>query len=498
MILRHVVSWGVRARAWACWGVPRSTQITPTARLLSPWCSGSRGVLGCIVGGRESPPQHLHTASTTCTTAFTWSRRRRRRRRRRKEELGFLSTSFSSISTDSSESRGEEEVKDDEAQQLVPMEMNRGGEGLGAMQGNVGEAVIYELQRLFAIPEERAVRMVGTDNFLLVSDKAILKTLYFLKEHQVSSEQLQRIPWLLLQSSDELQQKFHKLRGAHLFLSLPDGLGFCFFPYQTIVKLQHKFSREAHHFPHHHNRVYYLAHRLQMPVPLVTEKTVKPKQVLSIDIKKIDIVLDIFQKYNVPMKSVLSDLWVFYHNLEIIEDRLRQATEAGCPNPKPWICHAALPIFERYLTRVRARYMVLGKHGTLDNYLSERLQCPLHEIQAAFRRNEGLANIHVGHMKSKLDLILGAGFTTEDVRGCMRVLQYSVKRTRSRIEEMSSLGLHHFSISALFKQPKTYANIVRRVKRDRLRKESGGGKGGWVSGEEEGRKVKERREKEKG
>ncbi|XP_063884732.1 uncharacterized protein LOC135113405 isoform X2 [Scylla paramamosain] len=463
MIIRHVLSWGVRGRAGAYWGVPRSSQVTPLPHLLSSCCVGSRGVVSPSM--RDEGKHHLHTDSPSCS-AFTWSRRRRRRG----EILGLLSASLSSYCTDISQSRGEEEVKDDEAQQMMPMDINSRDEDLD-IRLNVGEAVIYELQRLFNIPKERAVKMVQTNNFLLVSDKAILKALYFLKDHQVSPEQLQRIPWLMLQPADVLHQKFKKLLGPHLFLSLSDGLGFCYFSQQTIDKLQRKFIREAHCFPDHPNRVYYLAHRLQIPVPLVAEKVVKPKQVLAMDIKKINTTIDIFNKYGVPMESVLSDLWVFYHNLEVTEDRLRQAAEAGCPNPKPWICHASLPVFERYLTRLRARRQVLGEHGSLETYLSERLQCPVHEIQAAFRRNNNLANIHVSHIRTKLDLMLDAGFTTEDVRGCLRVLQYSFKRTKSRIEEMKSLGHHRFPISVLFKQPKTYANIVRRIKRDKQKEE---------------------------
>lgn len=481
MILRYLLSWGVRGRAGVCWGVPRSTQVTPAPRLLSSCCAGPRVIAWPSV--KDGRARQLHTNTPSCS-AFTWSRRRRKRL----DSLGTLTTSHSPYCTDiSRRSRGveEEELKDDEAQQMVPMGIGSSYMDVHA-QLNVGDAVIYELERLYDIPKERAVRMVRADNFLLVSDKAILKTLYFLKDHQVSSEQLQRIPWLMLQPTDVLQEKFDKLVGPHLFLNLPDGLGFAFYSLQTIQRLQGRFAKEAHHFQHHPNRVYYLAHRLQMPIALVTEKSVKPKQVLTLDIKKINIILDIFEKYNVQMASVVSDLWVFCHNLGMIEDRLRQATEAGCTRPKPWICHAAPPVFEKYIERVKARRQVLGEHGSPEAYLSERLQCPLHEIQAAFRRNKGLSTIHVGHMKTKLDLILDAGFTTDDIRGCMRVLQYSVERTQSRIEEMKSLGHYPFSISILFKQPKTYTNIVHRIKRKKkeamLKREEEGDGGGREGG----------------
>ncbi|KAK8392552.1 hypothetical protein O3P69_014744 [Scylla paramamosain] len=426
-------------RAWACWGLlGRAEVITGYALTSSPvlvLCWVKRSSESQHEGWREAPPTHRQSLLQCLHME--------QEEAKEGEILGLLSASLSSYCTDISQSsRGEEEVKDDEAQQMMPMDINSRDEDLD-IRLNVGEAVIYELQRLFNIPKERAVKMVQTNNFLLVSDKAILKALYFLKDHQVSPEQLQRIPWLMLQPADVLHQKFKKLLGPHLFLSLSDGLGFCYFSQQTIDKLQRKFIRE----------VYYLAHRLQIPVPLVAEKVVKPKQVLAMDIKKINTTIDIFNKYGVPMESVLSDLWVFYHNLEVTEDRLRQAAEAGCPNPKPWICHASLPVFERYLTRLRARRQVLGEHGSLETYLSERLQCPR------------------SHIRTKLDLMLDAGFTTEDVRGCLRVLQYSFKRTKSRIEEMKSLGHHRFPISVLFKQPKTYANIVRRIKRDKQKEE---------------------------
>ncbi|KAG0711441.1 Transcription termination factor, mitochondrial [Chionoecetes opilio] len=258
--------------------------------------------------------------------------------------------------------------------------------------------------------------MVRSDGFLLVSDTAILRTLYFLKDHGVDPQQILRIPWLLLQSTDSLEQKFQKLLEQYLFLTLSDGLGFSRFSHQQIVKYQKYFAKEAGQFPDYQNRIYYIAGRMEMPVALVTEKIVQPKQMLRMDINRIDYIINIFQKHGVHMRDVVADLWVFCHNVQLTESRLQQAVQAGCVHPKPWICHSSPHVFERYLGRLQSKTLVLGEDGALETYLSDRLDCPLYEVNANFRRNPGLKSVHVSRIKSKLDLLFAEGFTPEDIR----------------------------------------------------------------------------------
>lgn len=51
--------------------------------------------------------------------------------------------------------------------------------------------------------------------------------------------------------------------------------------------------------------------------------------------------------YEVQSEDILRDLWVYYHNPALTEERLHRATEAGCERPKLWMCRCPEYIFER-------------------------------------------------------------------------------------------------------------------------------------------------------
>ncbi|XP_042868435.1 uncharacterized protein LOC122250839 [Penaeus japonicus] len=129
---------------------------------------------------------------------------------------------------------------------------------------SVSEPVISELNNLFGLTRAEALHLVRSPQFLLVADGAVLRTLYFLKDHGISREQLKRLPWILLQGEDILQVKFSKLIGPYLFNSHSDGLGFCHFSVQQIGKYQKWFNVESAKFPNHPNRLYYIAERMKV------------------------------------------------------------------------------------------------------------------------------------------------------------------------------------------------------------------------------------------
>lgn len=329
---------------------------------------------------------------------------------------------------------------------------------------NVGEPVISELKRLFQINREKALRMVRPSKFLLVSDGSILRTLHFLKDHDITSSQIQRIPWVLLHSADSLHQKFEKLTEPHLFQNCSEGLGFCGFTLNHIVGYQKYFVSEAKNFPQHPNRIYYLAEKLKVPVAHLTEKIIGPRQILSMDMKRLEHMIDVFHAYGVKPEDILSDLWVFCHNAKLIEERLQRAIECGSERPKPWICHSAPDIFERYCERYRSQKLLLGDHKDVISYLAERLECEQRLVAIHFQRNPGLKRMHITNLKKKLDLLFSEGFTPENVRSCPRVLQYSEQRILNRIKELKEIGYFPFPIAILYKNSRTYSKIIQQYK----------------------------------
>ncbi|XP_045624581.1 transcription termination factor, mitochondrial isoform X2 [Procambarus clarkii] len=329
---------------------------------------------------------------------------------------------------------------------------------------NVGEPVICGLKRLFQINRNEALRMVRPRNFLLVSDGAILKTLYFLKDQNIASRQIQRIPWIMLHSSDSLQEKFHKITEPYLFRNYSEGLGFCHFTPSVIVSLQDTFMMEAAKFSHHPNRIYYMADRLNVPVEQLTERIVKPKHILNMDVKRLDVIIDILFAYGMKAEDILADLWVFYHNVNKIEARLQRATEIGCERIKPWICHAAPHVFERFCERFVCKTQLLGEHKDVVSYLSRRLECEPSVAAELYRSRSGLNVGHIPKLKRNLDLLFAAGFTPQDVRSCIQVLHISEERVVKRITELKEIGYFPFPILLLCKSSVAYKKIVRQYR----------------------------------
>lgn len=327
-------------------------------------------------------------------------------------------------------------------------------------QVNVHESVIHELNHLFQINHIDALRMVHSKKFLAVSDAAILKTLHYLKDINISSQQLQRIPWIMLHCSDDLQRKLRKLKEPHLFHTDSEALGFCYFTLNMIMRYQKYFMSEVKTFPHHPNRVYYLAERLEVPVELVTEKIVKTKQILTMSLNRIDHMLDILYAYGMQPEDIVPDLWVFYHQIKRVEERLQRAAQAGCKRPKPWICHATHQVFERFCERQQSQKEELTGHKDLASYLSHKLECDRYVIEVYFERNRNLERMHVSMFKKKLDLLFSVGFTPQDISSCPCVLQHSERSMVARIEELKEIGYFPFPLSLLHKSQSGYRKIV--------------------------------------
>ncbi|XP_069960838.1 uncharacterized protein [Cherax quadricarinatus] len=329
---------------------------------------------------------------------------------------------------------------------------------------NVSEASMKDLSQIYDISNDEAVHMVHISQCPQVSDKNMRKTLYFLKDHGITSQQLQRIPWILLHSSGILQEKFKKLLEPHLFQNFSDGLGFCYFPVKKIAVYQKKFKLEAADFPNHPNRIYYLAERLKVPVELLTEKIVRPHEMLSTRIKRLDCMIDMFYNYGMKSEDILADLWVFNHGAKKAEKRLKIATELGCHAPKPWMCRCSAYIFERYCERVHTRNVLLGDHKDSASYMAARLQCEKWVIDRLFKSNFLLKKINIEKLKRILDLLFSEGVSPEAVRSNMKVFQYSETRTADRIKELKEIGFYPFPMYLLSRTPGQFRNIINKFK----------------------------------
>lgn len=53
-------------------------------------------------------------------------------------------------------------------------------------------------------------------------------------------------------------------------------------------------------------------------------------------------------EYGVSPKHILKDVWVFRYSPTLIEDRLKQAFDAGVEIIKPWVVRCTKDVFLKY------------------------------------------------------------------------------------------------------------------------------------------------------
>lgn len=70
--------------------------------------------------------------------------------------------------------------------------------------------VLRTLEDLFGIHEEEAIKMFTSKTAGEMHHKDLLKTLYTLKDHDIPSDQLQRIPWIMTHTAGEGERQHSK------------------------------------------------------------------------------------------------------------------------------------------------------------------------------------------------------------------------------------------------------------------------------------------------
>ncbi|KAG0694203.1 Transcription termination factor, mitochondrial [Chionoecetes opilio] len=317
------------------------------------------------------------------------------------------------------------------------------------------ESAMRTLQNIFALSRQDARHVLSSCCSPAITEWSILQNLHNLHECGIQGQQIYRLPWILTLKSDILCKKLVKIKEPGLFQEHSEGLGFCYLPLERMTTYQKFFRNEAHDFPNHPNRIYYLAERIQVPVELFTERIGKPHRTLSMTIRRLDSMIDMFHQFGLSPVDIVSDLWVFGYSEDKARLRLQRAVELGCTELKPWM----------FCERYQCGKELLGEHESLFSYLSERLDCDPSLLERVFQSNMVMKKVHISKFSKVLDLLFEEGITARDIRSCMRVFQYSEKRTAARINELKQLGFFPFPLILLCRTPGQFNEILSQHKK---------------------------------
>jgi DNA-binding transcriptional MerR regulator len=103
--------------------------------------------------------------------------------------------------------------------------------------------------------------------------------------------------------------------------------------------------------------------------------------------------------------------------------------------------------------------------------LSVKLECSIPEVlqDVSPAMSYVLCSKYPDRTLEKIDILLGAGFTTSQIRGCVRVLNKDVKTLRRRVAEIHELGLEKLmTCSWLLQGEAKYLKIINNAKRHSL------------------------------
>lgn len=322
------------------------------------------------------------------------------------------------------------------------------------------KAVMGDLQNIFGLHEKDAQDVLISSHSPDITERDICHNLHSLEKCGIAGTQIKRIPWILAHKSDVLSEKLAKIKEPYLFWEHSEGLGFCYLSMEQINMYQKYFKKESPKFPSHPNRIYYLAERLKVPVELLTEKIGKAHRTLTINMQKVDSIIDLFHRYGMSSEYIVSNLRVFGSSPSKAEDRLRRLTELGCTELRPWRCRCSDKKFDKFCERYHNEKELLGEHKDLISYLSERLDCEPSILKEAFQRNTVMKSVRISKFSKILDLLFAEGITTKQISSCMKVFQYSEERTATRIKELKKIGFFPFPLIILCHTPAQFQKIV--------------------------------------
>ncbi|KAF2365987.1 hypothetical protein FHG87_003258 [Trinorchestia longiramus] len=177
--------------------------------------------------------------------------------------------------------------------------------------------------------------------------------------------------------SDKLENRLKLLmKGPNSFLTPTDCAGFCCYCPSTILKFCTLFHKESSEIEGYRNRIYYLAHRLKVRVPELTEALMWPKSVFIMSIWRMSLVIQLIDEFEVPGEKILRDPWMFYNGLHFssvdarkkLPQNRKKSTRANVSNLEEKILYLADKL-DTHVCLLRAHWrdhrfkIILSKRG---------------------------------------------------------------------------------------------------------------------------------------
>ncbi|KAF2365985.1 hypothetical protein FHG87_003256 [Trinorchestia longiramus] len=321
---------------------------------------------------------------------------------------------------------------------------------------NEFERIKQHLQDVYDASEEQSSMMLCSADTKDLSED-VFPTIDALKEKGVPLDQLLRNPWILQFDCRKLLMYLSMLQsGEHMFTAASHGLPFCQNSREHIKKywvfLKHEKSQLPPQYP---NKVYYMADKLQINVPLLSESLAKSKHALLAPFSRVVELVDLYIHYGVPEEYILSDPYVLCYSVDFFKKRMEvmYGDHKAVEKRKLWITHCAKDQFDSsvrfYIKNKEEERLLRPFKGSVTAYLAHKLSMRK-DVVLLRMQSHMTYSPRPTKIRDIINLLTKQGFTSEQIFRTMGVLQYSYRRLEERAEILRKMGVRRYSMRLLF------------------------------------------------
>lgn len=235
-------------------------------------------------------------------------------------------------------------------------------------------------------------------------------------------------------------------------------------PSLSLNRLIESINKENEMIPEG-NRIYYLSERLNVEPSVVAKFIANRTFMFEISFERLVENLNLLQEYKIDAINILKDMWVFQYCPQTIRDRLERCRVAGKDELRPWMVRCPEEKLQNSLKMAKENKSLLGDLSLVE-YISQRLGCETDVLETMIQGYPDILKCRATRVKEMLDyLLIEEKIEPLEVLRVPRILiQYSLEKTKSRIEELKALGCTQNTLTIVCRSQKEFNKVVNKLK----------------------------------
>ncbi|XP_055301881.1 transcription termination factor, mitochondrial-like [Sitodiplosis mosellana] len=285
------------------------------------------------------------------------------------------------------------------------------------------------------------------------------RNIEFLRSQGVSLETITSNSAVLAMSSEQLQQKLRildRMDPRHI-----DD----FLPLICVDKTElDKFKavlEEQELYESSENPIYYFSERLKVPPSVVASHFAKSPSIFFRSPKMLNQKLDMLLACGVELNSILNSPLTFRMNLNKMENLLMELKSRSTEPISSWMLTCPEAQLNTMIERQEKQRELLNGCGNAIDYIGKRLNWDEKTKISALKSCPALAKCNMTKIRQQLDFLLNeTHFTEDDISSYPRVFTNSLKKLRTRMNELATVKYKAKRLYIICLERKRYLEII--------------------------------------